>query len=332
MPDSPDTQPDLETLSISNFHSAAQKAQIQHAAQAIVRGFPIDTQEAYRVLIEVVKHGLAEFEVLEPHLFAQNGSSRRMQAFHQALRQEYAQVRNILDSAPPGLVDRFEGPLLNDARPTWLQGKSKKSEIVVVFLTAFNNFYLSNLVLSLMLLEAGYSVLLLKSPRNSQFLNGIPGFGPDWARSARGLQGFLAEKGCDYRIMGFSSGGYAGLLATLSISAPVFVGFSVCSDLRPDSPLSPQLLFNEQVRGNTPPALHRNLAQEALTHKGYMRILVGALDGNDMQHAAALREAPGADVIIVPDEGHTIIRPLFLNGTLCTEMLHSPGAGYADRM
>ena len=122
------------------------------------------------------------------------------------------------------------------------------------------------------------------------------------------------------------------LLVRLSISAPVFVGFSVCSDLRPDSPLSPQLLFNEQVRGNTPPALHRNLAQDALTHKGYMRILVGALDGNDMQHAAALREAPGADVIIVPDEGHTIIRPLFLNGTLCTEMLHSPGAGYADRM
>lgn len=307
-------------IKISEFHSHRQKRDIRLAAHAIMRGGDVSLRTAYLVLHQVVMHGLDEFDELEACLGSLDKQSPRGARHRAELKKEYLKVREIRQSVPAKLLHELEDRLLTEEKPTFIQGRTRTAETAVVFLTAFNNFYLSNVVLALSLLELGYSVLLLKSERKSQFLNGIDGFGPTWNSSLQGLKSFLDDCPGAYRITGFSSGGYASILATLSLAPTKYIGFSVCGDLQIASPYPAPPHFDRLVRGNTPKTMHRNLVREALHTKTPMTVIAGALDSGDAQHANAFRAVPMAQVKILPDVGHMTVRSMFLKGDLFPEL------------
>ena len=184
----------VNALKVSNVHSHEQRQGIRNAARALLRGSVTNEPMAYLVMAEAVKHGLEEFDELEAYLASCGTPSRRRETHHAAMRAEYAKVREIRQSVPATLLGKMEEQLLTPFKPTHIPGPNKDAETVVIFLTAFNNFYLSNVVVALMLLERGYSVLFLQSARLSQFLNGVPGFGRDWGSSMRALETFLNGK------------------------------------------------------------------------------------------------------------------------------------------
>ena len=311
----------METLDIGDYHSPRQRRDIELAARAFLRG-KIGSQQVLRqVMSQSVKHGLDEFTQLEDRFILQIEATARTRKYHSVLRQEYQKVRQIQEMVPPSFLKNLEQKLLVEFAPTFIQGRNPSTGLIIIFLTSLNNFYLSNAVMAIPLLEKGYSLLFLKTERNSQFLNGIPGFGDTWSKSMGRLREFLKEKSLDYRVTGFSSSGYASILATLTLDPSNYVGFSVYGDLRLNSHLQAPRYFNKLVRNNTPVDMHRNLVQEAHGCKTPIKLFAGELNTLDVRHAEAFRSVKSATVEILPDGSHMTARDLFLADRFFAELI-----------
>lgn len=303
----------MTTIRPNEYHTLQQKEDTRQAVLALLRGTVVSTGTMFQVLHQAMRHGLDELPELADRL-SRETTSRRRQKLFEDLKQEHALVRDIRQMVPPDTLASIEERALNAKRPTFFKGTRADAEVIVVFLTAYNNFYLSNVTLVLPLLEQGYSVLLLKSEQHGWFLNGILGFGSNWGDSITGLKDFLSDRPGGYRIAGFSSGGYASLLAALSLSPSRYVGFSICADLEASSHRAPPPLFDVNVRDNTPVALHRNLIPEARETDTPLSLIAGELNAADTEHALAFQDVPTAQVRMLPDTGHLTVQTLFLQG------------------
>ncbi len=110
--------------------------------------------------------------------------------------------------------------------------------LVVVLATMFNDFWVSLPVLHCFLAEHNCAILYLRDHGNRMYLYGVNGFGPDFAAIETAVLDVVRTGGYrDVQVLGFSSGGYAGLLLASRIGAQGYLGFSIRTDMAPDSAL-----------------------------------------------------------------------------------------------
>lgn len=198
-----------------------------------------------------------------------------------------------------------------------LVGRRDTDALLVVFATQYNNFDMALPVLHCFLREHPVSVLYLKDTGPAMFLAGAPGMAADFAGLLARIRGLAADQGWhDLRVTGYSSSGYAALLAAHRLGARRFLGLSVRTDLSAGSPLPPGRLLTAAARAAIPadhlrdlrPLLAARPAPEAA------RPLHGTASPLDGRHAERLAGLPKVAVIAVAEASHCVSVDLVADG------------------
>ena len=197
-----------------------------------------------------------------------------------------------------------------------MQAEGQDTRTAIVFTTKYNNFYISNLVLAAVLVQSGCSVLFLKDTSNFGFLKGISGFGGDWESSMRLLTSWVAGRAGPLSVVGFSSGGYAALLAAIILKPDRCAGFSVRTDLSTGSALPGPLFISIKDREEIPLNLLQSLTPLISESEFPFSLYAGNEDKVDIAHADAVSHLPNVSLRVFPNTAHISVRPLFLSHTL----------------
>jgi hypothetical protein len=302
-------------ITLSEFHSPQQKRDISSAARWLVLQSKFHHKLAYLILAELARHADPFFlDVLE--YLDRTDKDSRTQNFRKLMHQEFEKTYKIVQNFEKYLSDSIVQDLLTPNKPVLLRRDVKNKPLIVVFTTMYNNFYLSNLTLVSLLLEGGYSVLMLKDGSGLQYLNGIPELGKDWDQSMVTLDKIVRKEGKGLIVTGFSSGGYASILASLTLKPDLYVGWSVCGNLARSSSLPMPKLFTENLREQTPEHLRRDLVPEVNQMDLRMRLFAGNEHPRDLCHMRSFKKVKNVDMYAILGEGHISVRSPFLAGTL----------------
>jgi hypothetical protein len=189
--------------------------------------------------------------------------------------------------------------------------------LLVVFSSMNGDFWVSYPVLHCLLPTESTSILYLKDPSEMMYLLGLRSFGPTFDALSVGIRALARDLGIrDVRVMGFSSGGYPGLLAASRIEASAFLGFSIRTDLSPGSPLpTDRYVVREDLRSaagdllfDLKPVLQKNAAPKlGVLYYGKMTEL-------DAAHAKHLADLPNFVVKELPETRHNTIMTLLADG------------------
>ncbi|WP_417241801.1 hypothetical protein [Celeribacter sp.] len=298
-------------------HSAGQKAFVENAAFEMVRRNRFSRREAYVLLAELAQHGSPAFPVLSDFI-RRSDNSARMTAFHDTLCKDHRATSHALNAARAVVTDSATAYLLDPARPVFFNSHDDSKPLIVVFTTAYNNFYMSNAVLASLLTQAGHPCLFVKDPSEYQFTTGIAGFGETWDTSIDALAATLPRlaKGRPVIATGFSSSGFSAVLAAIALKADAVVGFSIRNSLSPHSALPRSRLLTPAMYDRIPAALKCDLAPVLSASDTQVRLYYGALNEIDKRHALSLSHVPQVCVSEVKDTGHTSPRPFLHAGTL----------------
>ncbi len=185
--------------------------------------------------------------------------------------------------------------------------------LCVIFCTAFNNFYFSNLVLTLLLQRLGVSVLILKDDSPFHCLHGIQGVADDFASLAGFVREFSDQNG--YRnlfLVGFSSGGYPALLCSTLIDFSALMVFSprtdfsgaVTADLVPELTTLVRHHLGVESRPFLPPLL------AAANCQSTRRVCYGGRSGFDVAQAGLLAGLPSFEFSRLDGSGHNTVANL----------------------
>jgi len=311
-------------ISLEHVHSLAQKNTIESAVQLLIANETFDHAIAYLVLSELSKHASPLFGSVYAYIGKYDSSLRTRELLHTLLR-EYEVGVAALNAMPADFRSSYEPSLLNDQEATFIQADMHDAPTVIVFTTKYNNFYTSNLVLAALLVKSGCSVLFLKDTSNFAFLKGFSGLGWDWDSSMSSLVSWAAGRLGPISVVGFSSGGYAALLAATILKPDRYVGFSVRTDLSPASALpTPPLMATNELE-QIPLRLRQNLAPLIEKSEFSFSLYAGNDDTLDIAHASAVSHLPNVSLTVFPNTAHISVRPLFLSGRL-TQALHPCGA------
>jgi len=195
----------------------------------------------------------------------------------------------------------------------WQSGKSDR--LLVVFNTMQGDFWVSNPVLHCILRKNSTNILYLKDPRELLFLGGLRSFGKDFAALLSGVASIAADLAVsDIRVMGFSSAGYAGLLAASRLHAAAYLGFSVPTVLSPRSPVPGRLFAAgedgaaENLRVDLKPFLRDRAAPRAGV------LYYGENNAEDAAQAEHLADLANFIVKEVPGAGHNTVMALLADG------------------
>jgi hypothetical protein len=110
--------------------------------------------------------------------------------------------------------------------------------LLVVFGSMHGDLWLSYPVLHALLPSETTTILYLKDPAAMMFLTGLSCFGAGFDALCAGIRRLASENGIsDIRAMGYSSGGFGGLLAAAHLGATSYLGLSIRTDLDPQSAL-----------------------------------------------------------------------------------------------
>lgn len=213
--------------------------------------------------------------------------------------------------------NRFhESALLDPELPVFFENPEKKG-LIVVFSTNFNNFELSFPVLHCILQSYGHSILYLKDARRRFFLTGVPGIADSFEGLLKSIAKLKQDRGGPrLMVMGHSSSGYTGLLASIHLKADFYLGCSIRSDLSEDSSLSPGFLLTEEARAEIPKRFLTDL-RPLLVESGFPRggrVYFGAQSRLDADHAKRLAGNELVDVVQVNDANHSVLSSLIGNG------------------
>ncbi len=201
------------------------------------------------------------------------------------------------------------------------RGKTQPEKLLIVFTTMYNSFVMSNVALLSFLQEFGISILILKDSSIFNYLNGIPGFGTDFPNSIENLKTFIEKEEFEnVYISGFSSSGYASLLASCLLPCDGYLGFAIKSDLSAGSSMDPGKHFTERARSSIQPELLKNLAGPvAANSTTRYKIFYGSLSPTDTAHATNLSDCGNVDVEVVAGAPHAVISALLISGQLKKE-------------
>ncbi len=306
---------ELTQITLSEYHSPQQHKDIRLAARVFMGQPQVQRKLAYLVLVELAKYADPLFPDMLDYL-DRHDSNPRTAAFRQTVALEYQKVKEVLATCPPAFLRQFEQDLLTPNKPMLMRGTDPAKPLIVVFTTMFNNFYLSNLALSALLLDRGYSVLLLKDSSGYQYLNGIPGLGATWDATIARIGQIAGDEGRGVVVTGFSSGGYAAGLAALALRPQLYVGFSISGNLSPDTDLPMPKLFTAENRAQTPAGLRRDLVPEFRETGQPARLFAGTKSLTDLAHIRAFDGVAHVEQHVMDNEGHVTIRPLFMTDRL----------------
>jgi hypothetical protein len=189
--------------------------------------------------------------------------------------------------------------------------------LLIVFGSMYGNLWVSYPVLHCLLPSAAVSILYLKDPSDMMFLAGLPALGRGFEAFCAGIRATAARHAiADIRIVGFSSGGYAGLLAAMRIRASAFLGLSMRTDLAPKSALPSDRYVNRptlrQTVGNLMFDLKPLLSASAFPRRG--TIYYGADAEIDAAHGRHLIGLPNFGVYEMTATRHNSVVKLIAAG------------------
>jgi hypothetical protein len=302
-------------ITLKSGHSHAQKEAFEKAVPILLDSNKFDHAIAYLMLSELSKHVSPLFLSVYAYVEKHDAAIRTRELRHTFLR-EYQIGKAALNAVPADFRARYEPSLLNAQEPTFVQAEGQDAPTAIVFTTMFNNFYISNLVLAALLVQSGCSVLFLKDTSNFNFLKGISGLGGDWESSMRLLTSWVAGRAGPLSVVGFSSGGYAALLAATILKPDRCVGFSVRTDLSTGSALPTPPLMSIKDREEIPLNLRQSLTPLISESEFPFSLYAGNEDQVDIAHANAVSHLPNVSLRVFPNTAHISVRPLFLSHTL----------------
>lgn len=299
-------------IEFTEVHSPEQLASLGQIVKFLCNEPQVERRHAYAVLSQLSKHAHPAFEILADRLSSVERNSKGL-AFIERERKINAAATNALTLVGVDFVKRFANDLLSTHKPVLIQNDLSKP-LIVVFTTRYNNFFISNLVFGALLQQTGNSILFLKDTTGGNYLKGMKNFGDNWESSLIALNKRITKfEGLIFT--GFSSGGYASLLASLSLDAQKFIGFSITTDLSPKSKRPKPPFLNEELE-TLPIELRRDLSRELHRKKTDFVFFAGEKSPYDLEHAMACENIDNAEINIVPGEEHFSMRPMFIDGKL----------------
>ncbi len=309
-------------LILTECHSPTQRRDIDKISDALMRQPSLDSRYAYVTLTELCKHTSGKFK---PFCDFLDKIDPRPQAarLRTGLRAEYSKYLTIRDTAPE-FLRRDEVALLT---PNNLISVNPGQEnTVVVFTTMFNNFYFSNFTLAALLVEAGYSAIFLNESTGHFYLNGIPGVADSWVALMRKLTETLQRIPGRVTFTGFSSGGYAALLAATHLRPDHFICFSGNVDLSESSPIRVPKLFTLEKRNQTPAELRIDLS--TVIRKAGLKgcAYAGTESERDVEHMRLLSDISGVHTHLLEGEGHLSVRRLLMDGKFIDALRFGSGS------
>jgi acyl carrier protein len=186
--------------------------------------------------------------------------------------------------------------------------------LLVVFNSMYGDFWVSTPVLHCLIRDERTNILYLKDPSERIFAGGLPAFGPDFDALVRGISETADKLGVgDIRVMGFSAGGYAALLAAARLNATAFAGFSIRTDLAPGSPLpgsqfaTPENRVADDVYLDLEPILAAGTPKRAVLY-------YGENERADVLHAERLAHLPQFTLKRLPSTLHNTVLTLLAEG------------------
>jgi acyl-CoA synthetase (AMP-forming)/AMP-acid ligase II/acyl carrier protein len=187
--------------------------------------------------------------------------------------------------------------------------------LLVVFNSLHGDFWVSGPILHCLLRDSGASILYLKDPGWRFYLGGLATFGRDFDALVGGIERIAHEQGVrDVRVMGFSSGGYAALLAAAKVRAAGYLGFSVSTDFSLDAASPPDSLA--AARNSVPDDLFADLrttlGASASPERGIL--YYGEESIGDAAQARRMADLPNFVVEEVPGARHNTVMALLAEG------------------
>ena len=187
-------------------------------------------------------------------------------------------------------------------------------QLIVIFATSFNNFYISNAVFAELLASRGYSFLILKDPSGFQYTRGIPGLADTWVDLIVWLEKFLSEKrkGFEITFTGFSSSGYASVLAASLLGPKRCIAFSLNSSMVPLPDVNRPKIMTPEMFDCIPTSAKLDLAKIVPNPETKYLIYYGEKSVVDRAHAIRLRGLANTHIVEVGGEGHICFRPYLI--------------------
>lgn len=261
---------------------------------------------------QCVQHGLRSAFGMLDHLESGMSLSGSAETRVSSLRR---QLNAVDECCNPEVYFSDESLLAQIYSPSgysYIETPGSKS-LCVVFCTSFNNFYFSNLVLSLLLKRLGVSVLILKDDSPFHFLRGVQGVADDFASLAGFVREFSDQNGYhNLFLVGFSSGGYPALLCSTLIDFSALMVFSprtdfsgaATADLVPELTTLVRHHLDVELRPFLPPLL------AAANCQSTRRICYGGRSEFDVAQAGLLAGLPSFEFSRLEGSGHNTVANL----------------------
>lgn len=306
-------------------HSLEQKKWVEARALQMLDSELFPRSHGYLILAELAQHGSPMFGQLCERLAAMDAGHKMASSRRGVLTADHGAAVEFLSHSGVRLSASLERALLHPTRPVFIPSPDTSSPLIVVFTTAFNNFYYSNPVTGALLTQKGFACLFLKDASGYQYLKGIGGLGKDWNGSIDNLRAFLREHGRGRRIVcaGFSSSGFAALLAAEGVGADHAVGFSIRSTMSLGSPLPRSKLITDEMYEGIPIELQVDLEPVLRGTKMPVNLYCGEESPYDIEHTMALSGLSNVTHRVLPETGHISIRPFVKEGKLAQAMAAS---------
>lgn len=219
-----------------------------------------------------------------------------------------------------GLVER----LYDRKRAYFERGLIQPRNLLIVFLTMFNNYFMSNIACLALARNVGTSVLLLKDPTPSSFLNGCADLGTFTMNElVMRLKSFIKNKQFnEVATTGFSSGGYAALFSAAALDLKGCLAIAPHTDFSVSSPLPKPRFLTRDIESSLAPPCRFNL-KHYIKENGSnadIRVFYGMSSQKDTAHALNLESLKQVCITGVSGWGHSVISPLFTSGRLEAEL------------
>lgn len=206
--------------------------------------------------------------------------------------------------------------LFTDSEEAVLCPAQNARVLLVVFGSMHGDFWLSYPALHALLPRETTTILYLKDPATMMFLAGLSCFGDGFDALCDGIRALAAERGlADIRVMGYSSGGFGGLLAAARLHATGYLGMSIRTDLDPQSALPKDRYVDRADLRAAAGSLLTDL--KPVLARGYPRrgiLYYGAKSRIDEAHARHLAGVPDFAIQRMPDAHHNTVMHLIAEG------------------
>lgn len=226
-------------------------------------------------------------------------------------RLEAARVRQKVAS-----LGEFGARLFSSSEEAVLWTAPRPRTLLVVFGSMYGDVWLTYPVLHCLLPAETTSILYLKDPAAMMFLTGLSRFGPSFDTLCAGIRALATEQGLtDIRVMGYSSGGFGGLLAAAHVEATSYLGLSIRTDLDPQSSLPKDRYVDRADLRAAVGSLMIDLKpvlEQTRPHRGVL--YYGAKSRIDEAHARHLAGVPDFTIQRLPESHHNTVMHLIAEG------------------